>query len=131
MTALEFNIKDNSDEVLNKLKQQKQVALEAIGLKAEGYAKLKAPTASGTLKNSLTHEVREDTVYIGTDEFYAKYVELGTGIYYPSGRKGGWRYKDEKGKWHFTYGIKPHHFLQSAVQHEREYKEIAKHYLSL
>ena len=127
----EINLTDNADEILRAFEHQKKTALEAIGLQAEGYAKLKAPTRSGVLKNSLTHTVREDTAYIGTNVYYAKYVELGTGIYYPEGRKGGWRYQDEKGNWHFTYGSKPHHFLQYAMEQGDEYKAIAKHYLSL
>lgn len=72
------------------------LALEAIGAKAEEYAKENSPTSDhgGRLKNSMTHIVEGDSVYVGTNVEYAPYVELGTGIYASDGkgRKGWWVY---------------------------------------
>ena len=55
-------------------------ALEMIGIQAEGYAKALCPVDTGTLRNSITHQVdmSVDGVYIGTNVEYAPYVELGT-----------------------------------------------------
>lgn len=56
------------------------VALEKIGLLAEGYAQMKCPVDTGNLRASITHEVdaAEKAVYIGTNVEYAPHVELGT-----------------------------------------------------
>lgn len=56
------------------------VALEKIGLLAEGYAQKKCPVDTGNLRGSITHEVdtAEKSVAIGTNVEYAPYVELGT-----------------------------------------------------
>ena len=71
---------DNSEEVSQGIKSAINVALEKIGLFAEGYAQMKCPVDTGNLRASITHEV--DTggkaVYIGTNVEYAPYVELGT-----------------------------------------------------
>ena len=55
-------------------------ALEAIGLQAEGYAKMLCPVDTGILRKRLTHEVdtSAQAVQIGTNVEYGKYVEYGT-----------------------------------------------------
>lgn len=71
---------DNSAEVINAKNAAIARALEAMGLQAEGYAKMLAPVDTGRLRNSLTHDARpsEEAVYIGTNVEYAPYVEYGT-----------------------------------------------------
>ena len=57
------------------------VALEAVGLQAEGYAKRLCPADTGLLRNSITHAVDyadDMSAYIGTNIEYAAYVEFGT-----------------------------------------------------
>lgn len=129
---------DNSTAVLEAKDQAIAVALEAIGHQAESHAKRNLKKAgavdTGRLRNSIAHRVVEDeeTVYIGTNVKYAPYVEHGTGIFADNGmgRKDGWVYQDDKGKWHFTRGQKPVHFLRDAAQnHAEEYKNIAKKYM--
>lgn len=46
---------------------------------------------------------------IGSGLENAIWEEFGTGEHALNndGRKGGWRYKDKKGKWHFTVGKRP------------------------
>ena len=70
---------DNSHEVLAQMLKSVGVALEAIGQEAEGYAKADCPVDTGTLRNSLTHEVKnnENAVYVGTNVEYGVYVEYG------------------------------------------------------
>ena len=70
---------NNVDQIKQALGEQVAAALEAIGLQAESYAKLKCPVDTGNLRNSITHEPEgDDTEVIGTNVEYAAYVELGT-----------------------------------------------------
>lgn len=92
------DFKDNSKAVLAAFQQAVEKGLEECGLVAEGYAKklVNSPgkTGTGNLRNKITHKVdpNEATCYIGTNVDYAAYVELGTGKYYPGGRRGWWVY---------------------------------------
>lgn len=100
---------DNTRLIKNATDQQIGAALEAIGLKVEGYAKLICPVDTGRLRNSITHVVKtnEKTVYIGTNVKYAAAVECGTSRQRPQ-----------------PY-LKP-----AATQHTDEYKTIAEYYLT-
>jgi HK97 gp10 family phage protein len=69
---------DNSAEILKAFEQATDRGLEKIGLVAEGYAKKLTPVDTGRLRNSITHEVDGNDVYIGSNVEYAPYVELGT-----------------------------------------------------
>ena len=58
-------------------------ALEAVGIQAEGYAKLELENNprridTGNLRNSITHYTDDDTAYIGTNVEYGIYVHEGT-----------------------------------------------------
>jgi HK97 gp10 family phage protein len=70
--------RDNSAEILRAFEQATERGLEKIGLVAEGYAKKLAPVDTGRLRNSISHEVDGQDVYIGSNVEYAPYVELGT-----------------------------------------------------
>ena len=58
----------------------------------------------------------EQKCTIGNPLQNAIWEEFGTGEYalYDNGRKGGWHYKDEDGKWHHTYGKTPTRALHNA-----------------
>lgn len=104
-------------------------ALETIGLVAERYAKEKAPVDTGRLRNSISHEVDDDTVYVGTNVEYAPYLEFGTGKFAEGGggRPTPWSYQDDKGNWHTTNGMKPQPYLKPAIEnHLDEYKQYLK-----
>lgn len=92
--SVELTFEDHSDEILAMLNAKADRALEEIGLTAEKYAVMLTPTDTGRLKNSITHTVKDKTVYIGTNVFYAPYIEYGTGIYAENGkgRRGWWVY---------------------------------------
>lgn len=107
------NIKftDRSKDVLRALLDDKEEALEAIGLAAEGYAKKNLTefprVDTGRLRSSISHARDGDNEYIGTNVEYAPYVDLG------------------------TVHMAPAHFLKNAAaDHGDEYKQIAKKYLS-
>lgn len=108
-------------------------ALERIGMQAVGYAMNLCPVDTGDLRNSIDHRVVENdehsyaACYIGTPKEYGIYVELGTGMYYPGGRKEPWAYQDGKGEWHFTHGQKAQPYLKPAVaDHIQTYQNIAE-----
>lgn len=71
---------DNTGQVIDGIGSAIGVALEKIGLLAEGYAAEKCPVDTGNLRGSIAYEVdtADDAVYIGTNVEYAPYVELGT-----------------------------------------------------
>ena len=74
-----IEIIDNTPQFKAAIADKIPVALEAVGLQAEGYAKLKCPVDTGNLRNSITHaQEGNDTEIIGTNVEYAPYVELGT-----------------------------------------------------
>lgn len=101
-------------------------ALERIGMAAESNAKIRCTVDTGNLRNSITHEVTEREVTIGTNVEYGKYVEHGTGVHAESGgRQTPWIYQDGKGEWHLTNGAQPKPFLRPAVsEHQDEYRAI-------
>lgn len=127
MPDIDIQITDNSGEIFREMESKKKAALEGVGIAAEGFCKRLTPVDLGTLRNSMTHAVRGDDVYIGSNIHYAPFVELGTGIYASDGkgRQSPWGYYDRNGKYHVTRGMKPHHMLKKAAsEHTEEYKRI-------
>ena len=106
--AFELVVKENNVQaILDALNDKKGIALEAVGMAAETYAKLNLESDprridTGNLRNSISHApADENTMCIGTNVDYAIYVELGT-------RK-----------------MTPSHYLQRAAQdHIDEYKNV-------
>lgn len=98
---VDIKITDNSGYFKSALKEQKAMALEAIGLTAEGHAKDLCPVDTGRLRSSISHAKDDDAAYIGTNVEYAPYIELGTSR------------------------MKPKPYLRPAAEdHANEYKEI-------
>lgn len=98
-----FNMTSHKNEVFDELDSALEVALEEIGLTAEGYAKKKCPVDTGRLRNSISHASTEDTAYVGTNVEYAIYVEMG------------------------TVNTKPQPYLRPAVtEHKDTYRAIVK-----
>ena len=118
---------DNSKQFREAFEAACKRALERCGMQAEGYAKDLVPVDTGNLRNSITHKVAEDVVYIGTNNEYAAYVELGTGKYAEGGRKDPWVYQDDEGRWHHTDGQRAQPYLKPAVaDHKQTYRNIIK-----
>lgn len=127
--VMSVEITDNSKEVSAAIKAALLRGLEKCGLVAEGYAKKLCPVDTGNLRNSITHVVdeQEPAAIIGTDNEYAAYVELGTGIYAEGGggRPTPLVYQDAKGNWHYTRGNKAQPFLKpAAAGHALQYRKI-------
>lgn len=108
-----FKFVDNSDKFIAAKDDGVNRALEAIGIQAEGYAKLELennPRRIDThrLQDSIEHRVvaSEEAVYIGTNVEYAPYVHDG------------------------TMKMAANRFLKNAAERNAaEYKAIAEQYL--
>lgn len=107
--SVEF--RDFSIQVKGKISDRVNAALEECAGELESQTKRNSRVATGRTKNSFRHVVDDEThtAYIGSDLENAIWEEFGTGEHALNGdgRKGGWRYKDERGEWHYTTGKKP------------------------
>ena len=109
---------DNSAAVKAALDDAVIAYLYEAGGELEAQVKRNSRVGSGQLKNSWTYKVDESKgeTTIGSPLENAIWEEFGTGEYalHGDGRKGGWYYQDDKGKWHHTYGKTPHRAFQRA-----------------
>lgn len=120
--GLSVTFVDNSIEVENAINAAaKQFLTEASG-EIRSEAARKTPVDTGQLKNSWQNYVASHKAVVGSDIQNAIWNEFGTGEYASAGngRKGGWRYKDRHGEWHFTHGKAPRRTLQTAFDTKRE-----------
>lgn len=119
------------EEVLNKIEKlgdttQLEGALGTACALVERSAKQKAPKDTGELRRSITSKVETNSTEISgvvfTPLLYAPYVEYGTGLFAESGGREDvpWWYKDDKGDWHSTSGMKPHPYMRPALEENRE-----------
>lgn len=122
--AIEF---EGLEEILNDLGKiadtsKINAALGKACALVERSAKQKAPKDSGDLRRSITSEVKDLEGIVFSPLEYAPYREYGTGLF---AEKGGrkdvpWNYKDDKGEWHSTSGMKPHPFMRPALDENKE-----------
>lgn len=123
------------DEVISALNAAKPKILEIIGLKAEKYAKALCPVGTvestgkkgyrgGTLRNSITHSMNDDTLSVGSNVEYAPYVELGTGPNFTPPPE--WESFDTPKGSGIGHGyVKPRPYLRPAIEeHLSEYADI-------
>ena len=115
------------DEVLEEIESLADTGeLEATLGKAcalvERSAKELAPKDTGALRRSITSKVEGTEGIIYTPLEYAPYIEYGTGLFAENGGRADvpWNYKDDKGEWHSTSGIKPQPFMRPALNQNRE-----------
>ena len=97
-------------------------ALTDACLIIERRAKELAPKGNGELRRSITSEVNGGEGVVYTPLEYAPYVEFGTGLFAEEGGRTDvpWCYKDDKGEWHTTSGMKPQPFMRPALDQCRE-----------
>lgn len=120
----------NEDEVLRDIAENIRAAAvegmtEACFI-VEDDSKKDCPHKTGVLRQSITSSVEEESNtivgYVGSNLDYAPYIHQGTGIYAIEGngrKEVPWHYKDAKGKWHSTKGIKPKPFIFDAMEKNR------------
>lgn len=83
MADIKVDIKDNSEEVLEKLHEIAPRFLTEAGIHLQGEASEALEMAprrvdTGRLKGSISYEVQGETCYVGTNVEYAGYVHDGT-----------------------------------------------------
>lgn len=115
MSVADFNIEYHGKDFIDEIERRAGVAIEAAGLKAEGYAKLELENPprridTGRLRNSITHTTEnkpgEHIAYIGTNVEYGAYVHDG------------------------TVRMAPNRFLKNAIDRNKaEYKAIIESFL--
>lgn len=122
--AIEF---EGLDEILASLDEladadNLDAALTKACLLVERSAKEKAPKGTGELRRSITSKVEDGVGIVFTPLEYAPYVEYGTGLFAEEGGRKDvpWHYKDEKGEWHSTSGMKPHPYMRPALNENRD-----------
>ena len=133
MIKVSFTMQDNTDAFKAAKDAALVKAMELIGQECENAVKDRTPVGTpesteivgyhgGNLRNSIVHEVviDGDTIkaIIGTATFYAVWVELGTGIHAANGdgRKTPWGWEDFNGDTHFTWGMKPRHYMKNGIE---------------
>ena len=129
-----ITLTDNSEEVMNALKNAISRGLASIGDTGSRHAKdiitAEGRVDTGRMRNSISFEPKEPKTFvaIGTNVEYAPYIEFGTGKFAESGgRPTPWRYQDDKGNWHTTNGMRPQPYLRPAIDdHMAEYEQIVK-----
>ena len=128
---------DHTQEVLEALERAKDRMLTMIGIKVEKYAKALCPVGTpestgkrgyrgGTLRNSITFQVEDDVVAVGSNVEYAPYVELGTGPYFTP--PPSWeQFESHKGSGIGHGYVRARPYLRPAVEnHLSEYQNIVQ-----
>ncbi len=134
--GIEIN-QNNVKDVLDALEDKNDKILTMIGIKAEKYAKALCPVGTpestgkrgyrgGTLRNSITFDVNDGTLSVGTNVEYAPYVELGTGPHFQAPPE--WEQFDAPhGNGNGHGYVEPRPYLRPAFEdHINEYKKIAE-----
>jgi HK97 gp10 family phage protein len=124
--TINIEITDNSEEVLEALKNAIERCADSIGESVEGWAKMniteQGAIDTGNLRNSITYSTEKGddgvTTTVGTAVEYAPYIEFGTGKYSSTGGgtyKESWVYMDDFGQFHRAFPQRPRPFLEPAV----------------
>jgi len=115
----------NIDKIREDIPELVRAAVERGALIVEGEAKERCPADTGRLRNSITTTSTENGCDIGTNVFYAPYIEYGTGIHAEKGdgRKTPWNWEGTGKKWdgwHRTNGMPAQPFLRPALDTKKE-----------
>lgn len=82
-----------------------------------------APVDTGALRESIQSRNWQTgpgyaTVDVGPAVHYAVFVELGTGIYYPGGRRTPWTYfSQRRQRFVTTRGMRPRRYMRRTFEH--------------
>lgn len=106
------------EEVTEELNNRLIAALYEAAGEVLGQVQKNTPVDTGQLKGSWRYKVDESELkaVIGSPLENSIWNEFGTGEFAlnGNGRKGGWKYKDEEGNWHHTYGKRPVRSMHNA-----------------
>ena len=76
--SIKIKVENNANLAREELELAVKRALTKCGLQAQTFSKSLCPVDIGNLRNSISYEVNDNTVYIGTNVEYAPYIEFGT-----------------------------------------------------
>ena len=128
--SITWHVTDNTPEFRQGFERGIRAGLEAVGLQAERNVKLVTPVGQsyeghtgGTLRQSITHEVRGDSVFVGSNVKYAPYVELGH-------HQEPGRYVPAIGKRLVRSWVPPHPYLEPGIMSGiGDYKTLLEMYI--
>ena len=108
---MSVDFRDNRIQVKAALNEATIAGLYTAAGEIEARVKRNTRVDTGQTKNSWQYEVDESAgeAIIGNPLENAIWEEFGTGEYAlgGNGRKSGWSYRDQEGKWHYTVGKNP------------------------
>lgn len=111
MARSNIEFTDNSIKVKQALEKAAIAWLHEAAGEVQAQVKRNTAVDTGQLKSSWGYRVDENKyeAVIGSPLENAIWEEFGTGEFAlkGNGRKTPWKYKDSKGKWHYTIGKKP------------------------
>ena len=115
---MSVKFEDNSIKVKESLKDAVKAFLFEAANEVRSQVADNTRVDTGQLKNSWEYKIdaEKGEARIGSPLENAIWEEFGTGEYAlgGNGRKGGWRYQDGHGDWHFTKGKAPSRAFHSA-----------------
>lgn len=76
--SFSYQLIDNSAAILQALESATKSGLTEIGERAVDHARERVPVDAGTLRDSITSIVDDESVTVGSDKDYAVPVETGT-----------------------------------------------------
>ena len=126
MSSIKKKIKTTEEQIKQGIEQGLKVCASEI--KQMEQRQIENTTGSGQyvptgqLKRSVTIMPIEWNPYgasitVVPTASHSLYVEQGTGIFNPQGRKGGWVYPIGDNQFRFTMGIPPHYFVQDTYEY--------------
>lgn len=128
---MSVQFEDYSIDVKNIINDNIAAFLHEAGGEVQAEAMRNSRVDTGQTKGQYDYVVDEEKgeCIVGNPLENAIWEEFGTGEYAfkGNGRKGGWFYKDKKGKWQHTYGKTPNHTLERAFNAKKNtIKKIAE-----
>lgn len=121
---MSVQFEDNSMKVKAALREASIAFLHEACGELEAQVKRNTKVDTGRTKASWGYAVEEESLEgtVGSGYENAIWEEFGTGEYALNndGRKGGWRYQDLRGQWHYTKGKQPRRALFNAFNDKRD-----------
>ena len=120
-----FDLSDWLEECSKNCKKEIEKEVDRSAKMVQAQAKLLVPVDTGNLRNNINTSVKwEGNKCIGVisaNTEYAPYVEYGTGIYAPEGRKTPWVYTPDGGNtFYWTKGQKAQPFMYPAWMNTKD-----------
>lgn len=111
--------KKSYSKLSNKLKKNVEKSVKDTAMELKSKVEARTPVDTGLLKSSFFIDYKVSngtyTATLANKQKYLTYVINGTGKYNPSGRSTPWVYRDSRGNFRFTEGMRPNDFITPTV----------------